>query len=103
MQDMNTLTNARIGYGWDSGHEADLGENGTRVANAMTWENRSRRPVLEPEAPYELQGVYGHCVFSNGLVVDDDGTMTVYYGAADRICAAAVTTVNEMIAAARTE
>ena len=64
---------------------------------------RSCRPVLEPEAPYELQGVYGHCVFSNGLVVDDDGTMTVYYGAADRICAAAVTSVDEMIAAARNE
>jgi predicted GH43/DUF377 family glycosyl hydrolase len=40
-------------------------------------------------------------VFSNGLVVDDDGTMTVYYGAADRICAGAVTTVNEMVKAAK--
>ncbi|HUU23136.1 MAG TPA: glycoside hydrolase family 130 protein [Phycisphaerae bacterium] len=64
---------------------------------------RSRRPVLEPQADYELKGVYGNCVFSNGLVVDDDGTMTVYYGAADRICAAAVTTVDEMVQAARNE
>ena len=63
--------------------------------------SHSRRPVLEPEADYELKGVYGNCVFSNGLVVDDDGTMTVYYGAADRICAAAVTTVEEMLAAAK--
>jgi len=62
---------------------------------------RSSRPVLEPEAPYELAGIYGHCVFSNGLVVGDDGAMTVYYGAADRISAGAVTTVDEMIAAAR--
>ena len=64
---------------------------------------RSRTPVMEPEADYELEGVYGNCVFSNGLVVDDDGTVTVYYGAADRICAAAVATVDELIAAAKNE
>jgi len=62
---------------------------------------RSSRPVLEPETDYELEGVYGNCVFSNGLVADDDGRLTVYYGAADRICAAAVTTIDEMIAAAK--
>lgn len=59
------------------------------------------RPVLEPRADYELAGVYGRCVFSNGLLADPDGGLTVYYGAADRICAAAVTTVAEMIAAAK--
>ena len=64
---------------------------------------RSRRPVLEPEMDYELKGVYGSCVFSNGLIADDDGTMTVYYGAADRTCAAAVTTVDEMVKAAKNE
>ena len=64
---------------------------------------RSRKCVLEPQADYELEGVYGNCVFSNGLVADEDGTMTVYYGAADRICAAAVTTVDEMIAAAKND
>jgi predicted GH43/DUF377 family glycosyl hydrolase len=65
--------------------------------------SRSRRPVLEPEAPYEMTGVYGNCVFSNGVVAWEDGTLMVYYGAADSICAAAVTTVEEMIAAARNE
>jgi predicted GH43/DUF377 family glycosyl hydrolase len=62
---------------------------------------RGSKPVLEPEADYELSGLYANCVFSNGLVVEEDGTMTVYYGAADRICAAAVTSVDEMIAAAK--
>ena len=64
---------------------------------------RSRRPILEPKADYELTGVFNNCVFHNGLIVDDDGNMTVYYGAADRICAAAVTTVAEMIAAAKND
>jgi predicted GH43/DUF377 family glycosyl hydrolase len=62
---------------------------------------RSTKPILEPKTDYELTGVFSNCVFHNGLIVDDDGRMIVYYGAADRICAAAVTTVDEMIAAAK--
>ncbi|HDY64918.1 MAG TPA: glycosidase [Phycisphaerae bacterium] len=65
--------------------------------------SRSRHPVLLPETEYEITGVFANCIFSNGLIVDDDGTMTVYYGAADRVCAAARTTVAEMIAAARND
>ena len=61
----------------------------------------SSEPVFVPEAEYELKGIYGECVFSNGMVADEDGTLRVYYGAADTICAAAVTTVDEMIAAAK--
>ena len=62
---------------------------------------RSSRPIFQPEADYELAGVYGNCVFHNGLVVGEDHAVTVYYGAADRICAAAVTTVDELLLAAR--
>ena len=62
---------------------------------------RGRQPVLIPQADYELTGVYGNCVFSNGMIADPDGTLTVYYGAGDRICAAAVTTIEEMCQAAK--
>jgi beta-1,2-mannobiose phosphorylase / 1,2-beta-oligomannan phosphorylase len=62
---------------------------------------RSSQPIFEPEAAYELSGIYGNCVFHNGLVEDPDGTLTVYYGAADRICAAALTSVAEMLRAAK--
>ena len=61
----------------------------------------SSEPVMTPQAGYELQGIYANCVFSNGMVADADGTLTVYYGAGDRICAAAVTTVDEMCQAAK--
>ena len=64
---------------------------------------RAKQPVLEPEADYEITGIYGNCVFSNGMVADEDGTLTVYYGAADRICAAARTTIGEMLAAAKNQ
>jgi len=62
---------------------------------------RSSRPVLEPQTDYETNGLFSCCVFSNGLVAEEDGTLTVYYGAADTVCAAAVTTVDEMVAAAK--
>lgn len=65
--------------------------------------SRGRSPVMEPRMDYELAGVYGNCVFSNGMVAEDDGKLVVYYGAADSICAGAVTTIDEMIAAARNE
>jgi len=63
--------------------------------------HRSSRPVLQPEADYELTGLYGNCVFSNGAIAETDGTLTIYYGAADSVCAAATTTIQEMIAAAK--
>ncbi len=61
---------------------------------------RGSVPVFLPETPYECDGVYDDVVFSNGIVTDGE-TLTVFYGAADRICAAAVTTIDEMIDAAK--
>jgi len=63
--------------------------------------SRSSRPVLEPEADYELEGFFENCIFSNGAIVEDDGAMIIYYGAADKVCAAALTTVDEMVEAAK--
>jgi len=101
-------TPIRTDEGWlEIYHAADqtgrycLGAMLSDLERPETLLHRSRRPILEPEADYERAGVYGNCVFSNGCIADGDGTLTIYYGAADSICAAAVTTVDEMIAAAR--
>ncbi len=71
------------------------GENPHRVISC------SSRPVFEPAEDYEMNGVYGRCVFSNGLVADEDGKLTVYYGAADTVCAGAITAVDDMLTAAK--
>ena len=63
--------------------------------------SRSSRPVIEPATEYEIKGLYGNTIFSNGLVVDDAGNLTVYYGAADTVVAAATCKVSDMIAAAK--
>lgn len=98
----------RTEQGWlDLHHAADpagrycLGAMLTDLEEPHRLIARSSRPVLEPEADYELKGVFHNVVFSNGMIVEDDGTLTVFYGAADRICAGAVTTVDEMVAAAK--
>lgn len=61
----------------------------------------SSRPFLEPTAEYERRGIHNDTVFSNGLVVDEDGEVIIYYGAADRVCAAVSTSVEEMMESAR--
>ncbi len=49
------------------------------------WKVLHRTPewIMQPEAPYELEGYYQGCIFPCGNVVID-GTLYVYYGSADR-------------------
>lgn len=49
---------------------------------------RTKDFIMEPEFEYETSGYYNGCVFPTGICVKD-GTMYVYYGAADRfVCVA---------------
>ena len=43
---------------------------------------RSRKPILEPQAEYELAGFFGNVVFSCGALYED-GRVKIYYGVAD--------------------
>ncbi|MEM7095766.1 MAG: glycoside hydrolase family 130 protein [Actinomycetota bacterium] len=53
---------------------------------------RGVEPLMVPEAPYETEGFFGNVVFTNG-VVERDGELLIYYGAADEVtCLAATTT-----------
>jgi len=52
---------------------------------------RSAEPFLEPLAACEREGFMPDVVFHSGLVDNGDGTLTLYYGAADeRVCGATV-------------
>jgi predicted GH43/DUF377 family glycosyl hydrolase len=57
---------------------------------------KSTEPILEPEAPYEVHGFKDNVVFTCGALVHDD-KLSVYYGAADRVMAAADFSVSEII------
>jgi predicted GH43/DUF377 family glycosyl hydrolase len=43
---------------------------------------RSKQPVIEPEADYELHGFFGNVIFNCGVLFED-GIVKIYYGAAD--------------------
>jgi predicted GH43/DUF377 family glycosyl hydrolase len=57
---------------------------------------RSRRPILEPEADYEVNGFVPNVVFSCGALVDGD-RLTIYYGGADTVIAGAEFSVGEIL------
>jgi beta-1,2-mannobiose phosphorylase / 1,2-beta-oligomannan phosphorylase len=59
---------------------------------------RSPRPFLEPEAPFEREGLLGNVVFTCGAVPLDDGRMRLYYGAADSVTGAADLDVKALLA-----
>jgi len=59
---------------------------------------RSREPIMSPEAPYELEGLMPNVVFTCGLAQEAD-RLSVYYGAADKVIAAADISLSDLLAA----
>ena len=59
-------------------------------------------PILTPELPFELAGHVPNVVFASSQIVEDDGTVKVYYGASDRYQCVADTTIDLLLEAALT-
>lgn len=57
---------------------------------------RAAAPLMEPAAPYELEGFYGNVVFACGAVEKDDAVY-IYYGASDEYTAGAKTTMDKIM------
>ncbi len=57
---------------------------------------RSAQPVMEPETPYERNGFYGNCIFTNGQVADGD-RLLLYYGASDSVVCGAELSIGELL------
>jgi len=58
---------------------------------------RTLIPVLSPREFYERVGDIGNVVFSCGLIVEDDRTIKVYYGAADTVICVATASIVELM------
>jgi predicted GH43/DUF377 family glycosyl hydrolase len=61
---------------------------------------RTQRPVLEPEFDFEREGDVDNVVFPSGAVVLD-GTLHLYYGAADRVIGHAEALLHDVMASLR--
>lgn len=57
----------------------------------------SSKPLLEPEADYELNGFRGHVIFPGGMILEPDGEVKIYYGAADTVTCLATAHINDLI------
>ncbi|HEX2978981.1 MAG TPA: hypothetical protein VHO48_01835 [Anaerolineaceae bacterium] len=58
----------------------------------------SQKPLLVPEAPYEIDGGFrNNIVVPTGLVVEDDGEAKIYYAAADTVVCLATARVDELV------
>ena len=57
---------------------------------------RSKKPIMSPEEPYETNGFVPDVVFTCGALADGD-RLTVYYGAADNVIAAADMSIREIL------
>ncbi len=59
---------------------------------------RPDAPLLEPEAPYETDPEFRpNVVFPTGAILEDDGAIKLYYGAADKTVALAETSVDQLL------
>ena len=59
---------------------------------------RTKRPVMEPETPYELLGDVNNVVFPEGSAVID-GVLHLYYGAADKVIGLAKAPLDDVLTA----
>ncbi|MCC7145642.1 MAG: glycoside hydrolase family 130 protein [Phycisphaeraceae bacterium] len=55
------------------------------------------QPLMVPEAPYELDGFRGGVLFPGGFLDEPDGTVKIYYGAADTVQALATADLHELL------
>lgn len=57
-----------------------------------------RKPLLAPETVYEKdEGFRTNVIFPTGAILEDNGEVKIYYGAADTVIALATANVNDLI------
>jgi beta-1,4-mannooligosaccharide/beta-1,4-mannosyl-N-acetylglucosamine phosphorylase len=54
-------------------------------------------PLMAPEADYELEGFRGEVLFPGGMILEDDGEVKIYYGAADTVECLATARIEDLV------
>lgn len=60
---------------------------------------RTKGPIMVPEEIYELYGMVPDIVFPSGAMMEEDGRIDLYYGAADTVCAKASLNLADLLSA----
>lgn len=53
--------------------------------------------ILQPEDPWEIVGYVHNVVFTCGAVPEDDGTLKLYWGGADKVMCAGTAAIDELV------
>lgn len=98
-------------------HAVDIDENRDKNGWEKVWKKRytaglmlldynnprkvigvSKKPLLVPEEPYEIQGGFrNNVIFPCGAVLEDNGQVKIYYGAADTVECLATADINKLL------
>ncbi|MEK6795922.1 MAG: glycoside hydrolase family 130 protein [Spirochaetota bacterium] len=59
----------------------------------------SKEPLIVPEASYEISGgLRNNVIFPGGMILEDNGEVKIYYGAADTVTCLATANVDDLLA-----
>jgi predicted GH43/DUF377 family glycosyl hydrolase len=59
--------------------------------------------ILQPEDPWEVTGYVHNVVFTCGAVPEDDGTLKLYWGGADKVMCVGTAKIDELVNLCMTE
>ena len=68
----------------------DLNDPGKIIGIGDSW-------ILQPEEEYEITGYVHNVVFTCGAVPENDGTVKIYWGGADKVMCAGTAVINDLI------
>jgi len=57
----------------------------------------SQDPLMVPEEPYETDGFRSYTLFPSATLLEDDGTVRIYYGACDTVLALATAKLEDLM------
>ena len=67
------------------------------IANPATVLSVADDWILSPEDPWELTGYVHNVVFSCGAIAEDDGTIKIYWGAADTVMCVGTAKIADLV------
>jgi len=85
-----------IYHGMDKKHTYKAGAAILDLENPQKVLYRTKEPILSPEMPYEKEGDVPNVVFPTGLV-EKEGILYLYYGAADKTVCLATASLEEFL------
>lgn len=80
-----------------AGHVYRLGAALHKLDNPAEIIGVGDRWILQPEDVWEITGYVPNVVFTCGAVPEDDGTLKLYWGGADKVMCAGTTVIDELV------